>query len=314
MRRYILRRVLYVIPVLFFVTIIVFSLINLIPGDPIKLIYSIQGTAEKIELARARLNLDKPLIVRYGLWIKDLSRGDLGESLRSSEKVLPIVMRKLGPTLILTISSLFISIILSIILGVIAAARRNTMTDFGVMGLAIFGISIPVFWMGLLVVLLFSVYWKILPSMGYKSFLETPVEAFRHLTLPALTLGFALAGYTTRMTRSQMIDVLNQDYIRTARAKGVKESLVIYKHALKNALIPVVTAVGLQVGFLMGGAVLIEEIFNWPGIGKLLVQSILNRDYTMIQGVTLVIAIIFVFINLLVDIIYAFLNPKIRYQ
>jgi len=314
MGRYILRRVLYTIPVLFIITLIVFSLIHLIPGDPVKLIYSIEGTEERIEKAREKLNLDKPVIVQYGIWMRNLSQGQMGESLRSGEEVAPIIFKKLGTTAILTFSALLISITLSIILGVIAASRRNTTIDFGVMTLAVFGISIPVFWTGILVVLLFAVRLGLLPAIGYESFLENPAEAFRHLTLPALTLGFALAGYTTRMTRSQMIDVLNQDYIRTARAKGVKEGFVIYKHALKNALIPVVTAIGLQLGFLMGGAVLVEQIFAWPGIGQLLIHAIFNRDYIMIQGITLVVAVLFVLINLIVDIIYAFLNPKIRYQ
>ena len=274
MGKYILKRVLYAIPVFFLVTIIVFSLINLIPGDPVKLIYGMHASAEKIETARAKLNLDKPVIVRYGMWMKDVFKGNLGKSLRSDKEVLPIIIKKLGLTFILTIAAMFVSITISIILGVIAASRRNTTTDFSIMAFAVLGISIPVFWTGLLVVMLFAVYWGILPSMGYESFTENPVEAFRYLILPALVLGFALAGYTTRMTRSQMIDVLNQDYIRTARAKGVMEKTVIFKHALKNALIPVVTAIGLQFGFLMGGAVLIEEIFAWPGIGKLLVAAI----------------------------------------
>jgi peptide/nickel transport system permease protein len=314
MLKYLLRRVLYIIPVIFFVTIIVFSFIHLIPGDPVKMIYGVRATEEKVAIVRAQLNLDKPIMVQYFLWLKDILRGDFGKSLRSNEPVFPMIVAKLGPTLSLTVTALVFSVSISIILGVIAAAKRNTFSDFTVMGIAVFGISIPVFWMGIMVIMLFSLFLKLFPSMGYVRLFDNPVSFLKHMILPAGTLGFALAGYTTRMTRSQMIDVLNQDYIRTARAKGVVERLVIYKHALKNALIPIVTAIGLQFGFLMGGQILIEEIFAWPGIGRLAIKAIFNRDYTVVQGVVLVVAVMFVFINLIVDIIYAYLNPKIRYK
>jgi peptide/nickel transport system permease protein len=314
MLRYLIRRLLYIIPVLFFVTIIVFSFIHLIPGDPVRMIYGVRATEEKVAIVRAQLNLDKPIVVQYFLWLKDLSRGNFGKSLRSNEPVFPMIVAKLGPTLALTVTSLVFSVSISIIIGVIAAAKRNTIYDFSVMGIAVFGISIPVFWMGIMVILFFSMYLGWFPSMGYAKFFENPLSFIRHIILPAATLGFALAGYSTRMTRSQMIDVLNQDYIRTARAKGVAERLVVYKHALKNAMIPIVTAIGLQFGFLMGGQILIEEIFAWPGIGRLVVKAIFNRDYTIVQGVVLVVAVMFVFVNLIVDILYAYLNPKIRYK
>jgi peptide/nickel transport system permease protein len=314
MLRYLVRRILYLIPIVFLVSVLVFSLIHLIPGDPVRMIYGVRATEEKVAIVRAQLNLDKSIPAQYLIWIGNMLRGDFGKSLRSNEPVLPMIVSKVGPTLALTLTSLAFSIAFSIILGVIAAARRNTFYDFGIMGFAVVGISIPVFWMGIMVIILFSVILKVLPSMGYVRFFESPGGFISHLILPAATLGFALAGYTTRMTRSQMIDVLNQDYIRTARSKGVIERLVIYKHALKNALIPIVTAIGLQFGFLLGGQVLIEEIFAWPGIGRLLVKAIFNRDYTLVQGIVLLIAIVFVLVNLLVDILYAYLNPKIRYK
>ena len=314
MLRYIIRRILYAIPVLFIITVIVFSLIHLIPGDPVRMIFGVRATQEKVAVVKAELNLDKPIYIQYYIWIKGVLKGDFGDSLRSNEPVLPTILPKLVNTFILTMTSLIFSIIVSIIFGVIAASRRNTMTDFTVMGVAIFGISIPIFWSGIISILFFSSFLHILPSMGYVSFIKDPIAGIRHLILPAGVLGFALTSYTTRMTRSQMIDVLNQDYVITARAKGLGERLVIYKHALKNALIPIVTAIGLEFGYLMGGQVLIEQIFAWPGIGKLVVNAIFNRDYTIIQGVVLVVAVIFVFVNLLVDITYAFLNPKIRYK
>lgn len=314
MGAYIAKRILYAIPVLFFVTLIVFSLINLVPGDPIRLMYGLEATEAKVAIARARFHLDEPVIVRYFLWMKDVLRGDFGISLRSNQPVLNLIVDKLKNTVILTFASLTISVSISIILGVIAAYKRNTLIDFGVMGFAVVGISVPMFWSGLIAILIFAILLKVFPSMGYVSFLEDPVGFIKHLILPAGVLGFTLAGYTTRMTRSQMVDVLNQDYIRTARAKGVIERLVIYRHALKNALIPVVTAVGLQLGILMGGQILVEEIFAWPGVGRLAIKAIFNRDYPVVQGVVLVIAVLFVFINLAVDIIYAFLNPKIRYK
>jgi peptide/nickel transport system permease protein len=312
--RYIIKRLVYLIPVLFFITIIVFSFIHLIPGDPVRMIYGVRATEEKLAVVRAQLHLDKPVYVQYILWLSNVLRGDFGKSLRSNEPVFPIIVQKLGPTLVLSLFSMIISVSISIVLGVLAASRRNTFTDFGIMGFAVLGISIPVFWSGLLMIMLFSLVLRWFPSMGYVGLFENPLQFLRHIILPAVTLGFALAGYTTRMTRSQMLDVLSQDYIRTARAKGVTEKLVIYKHALRNGLLPIVTAIGLQFGFLMGGQILIEEIFAWPGIGRLAVKAIFNRDYTMVQGVVLIVAVIFVIVNLLVDVLYAYLNPRIRYK
>lgn len=314
MLKYIIKRLIYTIPTIFLITIIVFSIIHLIPGDPIKLIYGVRATEENIAVARAQLNLDKPVAVQYYLWIKKLLHGDLGESLRSGESISKLIFNSLGPTLLLTITALIFSVIISIFLGSIAAYKRNTIFDFATMSFAILGISLPVFWTGIMFILFFSLFLRVLPSMGYVSFLENPIGALKYLILPVGTLAFSLAGYSTRMTRSQMIEVLSQDYIRTARAKGLLERIVLYRHALKNALIPIITVIGLQFGYLMGGQVLIEEIFAWPGIGRLVLEAIMNRDYTVVQGVVLVIAIIFVFLNLCIDIIYTFLNPKIRYK
>lgn len=312
MIRYIFKRIIYSIPVLLLVTIIVFSLIHIIPGDPVLAMLGIQATTSMIANLRAQLNLDKPIVVQYYLWLKDVFRGDLGESIRSKQPVLKLVLNSLSPTVLLALTSLLFSVFFSIIAGAIAASKRNTIFDFGAMFIAVLGISIPAFWLGIMVILILSVNLNIFPAMGYVSFLKNPIDALMHLILPAATLGFGLVGYTTRMTRSQMLEVLNQDFIRTARAKGLLEVVVIYKHALRNALIPIVTAVGIQLGFLLGGAILIEQIFAWPGIGRLAVLAINSKDYTVLQGTVLVVATMFVIINLIVDILYTFLNPKIK--
>ncbi len=312
MASYIIKRILYAIPVLILVTVIVFSLIHLIPGDPIRIMLGINAKPEQVDALKKELNLDKPVVVQYFLWLKNVATGNFGFSIRSKEPVFKLIMQRLPNTLVLAISALVFSVFFSIILGVIAAYKRNTPLDYGAMIIAVLGVSIPSFWMGIMLILVFAMTFRVLPSMGAVSFLKDPVQSIKHLILPALSLGVVLMGYLTRVTRSQMLDVLNQDYIRTARSKGLKENSVIFIHALKNAMIPVVTVIGIQFAFLMGGDVLIEQIFAWPGIGRLALSSIFNRDYPVVQGVVLVSAVIFVFVNLIVDILYRFLNPKVK--
>lgn len=314
MVKYVIKRILYIVPVLLLVSIIVFSLMHIIPGDPITIMLGIRAQPETVEALRSQLNLDKPIVVQYLLWIKDVLRGDLGVSIRNKIPVLELIIQRLPVTLSLAIISLSISVIISFALGILAATRRNTLSDFGAMTFAVIGVSIPQFWMGIMLILLFSLVLGIFPSMGYVSFIEEPIECIRHLILPSLALVFSLAGYTTRMTRSQMLEVLSDDYIRTARAKGLREAVVTYKHALRNALIPIVTVIGIQFAYLLGGTVLIEHIFALPGIGRLVLQSIYNRDYPVVQGVVLVVAVVFVIMNLIVDLMYRFLNPKVRYK
>jgi len=286
----------------------------MIPGDPIKIMLGIRAKPEQIEELRKQLNLDKPIVIQYILWLKNILRGDFGLSIRSKEPVLELILKKLPATIILSTAALFFSSILSIFLGIIAGYKRNSKFDISVMVFAALCVSIPEFWLGIMLILFFASYLSLLPSMGYESFLINPIMSIKHLILPALSAGFVLTGHTTRMTRSQMIDVLNQDYIKTARAKGLKEQVVILRHALKNALIPVVTVIGMQFGYLLGGTVIVEQIFAWPGIGRLVLQSISNRDYPVVQGVVLITAFLFVLINLLVDIFYRFLDPKIRLE
>lgn len=309
---YIVKRVLYIFPVMLIVSIIVFSLIHMIPGDPVIAMLGIYAKPEIVEFLRGELNLDKPIIVQYMFWLRDILRGDFGISIRSKEPVFELILSRVGATLILAVTSLMFSVIISIIAGVIAAKKRNTIFDFCAMFFAILGISIPAFWLGIMVISVFSLYLGIFPSMGYVSFLKSPIEAIHSLILPAGSLGFGLAGFTTRMTRSQMLEVLNQDFIRTARSKGLKEYVIIFKHALKNASIPIITAIGIQFAYLMGGTILIEQIFAWPGIGRLAMISIINKDYPVVQGVVLFSAVIFVIVNVIVDIIYTYLNPKIK--
>jgi peptide/nickel transport system permease protein len=313
--KYIIKRILWAIPVILIVSIIVFSVIHMIPGDPvIAMLGTVQTSPEVIQELREQLNLDKPIIVQYFLWLKDVLRGDLGYSIRNNEPVLGLILRKLPATALLALSSLIIAVFISIIAGVTAAHNRNTGWDFGVMFFAILGISIPAFWLGIMLILFFSLFLGLLPSMGYESFLSDPISSLRHLILPSIAAGFINAGYLTRVTRSEMIEVLNQDYIRTARSKGLKESIVIYSHAMKNALIPVVTAIGMRFAYLMGGTVIIEQIFAWPGIGRLVFTSITSRDYPVVQGVVLVSAFIFVMVNLVVDILYTFLDPRVKLE
>jgi len=314
MLKYLLKRILYIIPVMIMVSIIAFSLLHMIPGDPIMIMLGVRAQPETVEALREQLYLDEPIIVQYFLWLKGVLQGDLGESIRNKIPVLELVVQRLPVTLSLAIISLSISVVVSIGMGILAAVKRNTPWDFGAMTFAVLGVSIPQFWMGIMVILLFSLVLGWLPSVGYVSFIKEPIESIRHLILPSMALGFSLAGYITRMTRSQMLEVLGEDYIRTARAKGLREAVITYKHALKNAMIPIVTVIGLNFAYLLGGTVLIEHIFALPGIGRLVLQSIYNRDYPVVQGVILIVAVVFIIINLIVDLIYRFLNPKIRYK
>jgi ABC-type dipeptide/oligopeptide/nickel transport system permease component len=238
--------------------------------------------------------------------------GDFGESVTTGEPVLKLILEKLPATLLLALASILVSVFIAIFAGTIAAERKGTWTDMGILILALAGISVPVFWIGILAVLVFSVAWPIFPSIGYVSPLQDPIAALRHLTLPALCMGAALAGAIARMTRSEMIEQLGKDYIVTARAKGLSPREVTYRHALRNSLITVVTFTGLEFGTLLGGAIIVETIFAWPGLGRTVIQAIFSRDYPMVQGIVLFLAFFFVFVNLLVDISYTFLNPQIR--
>ena len=308
MLSYLVRRIFTSILVLFGVSILVFSVIHLIPGDVTVTILGRQrASPDKVAELRKQLGLDRPLYIQYGDYLNKALHGDLGTSIRTSLPVAGAIAAQIPSTFILAMCALAVALSIGGALGLLASLNHGTWLDTLVMGLSVSGLSVPTFWMGLLLILLFSVRLGWFPSIANGS---TPADLF----LPALTLGLPEAAVAARMVRASMLDVLGKEYITTARAKGVPESLVILKHTLRNALIPVVTFIGLQMAYLLSGATIVETMFARQGIGRLAVQSIYNRDYPMVQGVVLVVAIIYVAINTMTDITYVFLNPRIRLQ
>lgn len=305
MLRYIQQRLVAAVVTLFGITIIVFLMLHLLPGDPARVIAGLLATEEDVARLRVQLGLNQPLIVQYGNFLGNLFRGDLGISARTSQPVLDEVMARLPATLELAILSTAIASFFGIVGGVIAATRRNSIIDYATSILTLFGTSMPAYWLGLMLIILFAVKLQVLPAAGN----EGPAS----FILPSITLAAFSIALITRMTRSSMLEVLHQDYIRTARAKGMQERGVLFHHALKNAFIPVLTVVGLQFGALLGGAVLTESVFGWPGIGLLLLDSISARDYPVVQGVVLIFASLFILLNVMVDILYAYLDPRIHY-
>jgi peptide/nickel transport system permease protein len=261
---------------------------------------------------RAQFGLDKPLPVQYLYWLNNLLHGNFGKSLSIQKNVLTLLSEKIPNTIYLACSSILISILIAIPAGIVAATRRKKVEDYSAMTFALLGISIPGFWLGIMFILIFSLYLGWFPSMGFVSPFEDPLRSLWHLALPALSLGWLQAAIITRLTRSSMLDVLNREYVRTARAQGHPEKKVVFRYALKNALIPVVTVVGLRLAALLGGTIVIEQIFSWPGVGLLLLQAIYARDYPLVQGAVLIIAVGFVLINLLVDMAYQLIDPRIR--
>lgn len=313
MLAYLARRALTLLPILLFMSIIVFALIRLIPGDPIDVMYGGEGMDEVRRAALAReLGLDQPVTIQYGRWLVRAIQGDLGNSYRAGMPVIQLIGQRLPATLWLCLNAMILSLVIALPLGLLAAVKRNSGADMGAMVFAILGISMPNFWSGILLVLIFSIWLGWLPSIGYVSPFDDFSLSLRHLILPAFTLGWALAGVTTRLARSSMLEELGKDYVRTARGKGLGERSVLLGHTLRNALIPTVTMVGLQLGFLIGGTVVVETVFAWPGVGLLVVDSIFARDYPVVQGVVLVLAVLVVLINLLVDLTYPILDPRIR--
>ncbi|MEN6410341.1 MAG: nickel ABC transporter permease [Anaerolineaceae bacterium] len=315
MFNYFIRRLLSLLPIFFLMTIIVFVLIRMVPGDPVDVMYGSEGMDEaRREVLRHDLGLDQSIVIQYARWLGRAVTGDLGRSYRAQMPVMTLIGQRLPATLVLSVAAMIISVLIAIPLGVIAAVKRNTWADFAAMAIAILGLSLPNFWIGILLVLIFSIALKWLPSIGYVPLSGGIGTSLSHLILPAITLGASLAGTTTRLTRSTVLEELGKDYVRTARGKGLPEKMVLMGHALRNALIPTVTMIGLQLGFLIGGTVVVEVVFAWPGIGMLLVDSIFARDYPVVQGVILVIAVFVVIINILVDVVYTILDPRIRLQ
>lgn len=332
MFQYIVRRLFAVIPTLIGISLVVFSFIHLIPGDPALAMLGERATEESITRVRAALGLDKPLHQQYLIYMSKVVRGDLGTSILRNEPVTEQLLRRFPATVELSVAAMIVAVFGGLPAGIISAVRRNSLIDTGSMLFSLTGVSMPIFWLGLMMSYLFGVALRWLPTGGRldptiqfqatTNFLlidtlaandfPTFIKAVQHLILPAVVLGTIPMAIIARMTRSAMLEVLGLDYVRTARAKGLPYRLVVIKHALRNALLPVVTIVGLQIGTLLAGAILTETIFSWPGIGRWVYDSIQARDYPIVQGVTIFIASLFVFINLLVDISYAFLDPRIR--
>ena len=318
MRIYIVKRLLQAVPTLLVISFLIFSILYLTPGDPVLLMIGSSETDSVdpavYEAVRRDLGLDKPFFVRYVDYIGNAVRGNLGRSYLTNKEVFPTVMSRMPATLQLTLTALLVAVLIAIPLGVLAALKQGSIWDNIATFMATIGVSLPRFWFGIILIIFFSLRLKWLPSFGIGDPSRGIVVVLKHLLLPALALGTSLAAMLTRMTRSSMIDVLNQDYVRVARAKGLKERIVVYIHALKNALIPVVTVLGTQFGALLGGAVVTETIFAWPGVGRLAVNSIARRDFPMIQGNTLIICTGFILVNLIVDILYGVLDPRITYK
>ena len=313
MTQYILRRLLLMIPVAFLVTILVFTLIRLSPGDPLVIYAGEERDPAALEALRREYGLDRSMPEQYVLWITHALQGDLGRSLRTRQPVLDAIVERLPATLELGITALVLSITVALIVGTLSAVRRNSPLDLLATGFTLAGVSLPNFFLGLLLILVLSLAIRLFPPGGYTALREDVWDNVRHLILPAITLATASMAVNMRQVRSSLLDTFGQDYMRTARAKGLSETLIVVRHALKNALIPVVTIVGLQVGAIIEGAIITEQIYSWPGIGKLAVDSINGRDYPVVQAIVLVSALSFMVTTLLVDILYGWLDPRISY-
>lgn len=305
MGRYILHRLALALLTLVGVTVVIFLLIRLIPGDPARILAGLLASDDEVRRLRVELGLTQPLYVQYFIFFTGLLHGNLGFSAATRAPVLEEIALRLRPTVLLATSSIAMATLGGLAAGIVSATRRYSVLDYVAMTLAVFGVSIPVFWLGLMLMLLFAVYLHWLPAGGY----GTPIS----FVLPTIALAAFSTGIIARMTRSSLLETLSQDYVRTARAKGVPREGVVLRHALKNALIPVLTVIGLQFGTLLGGAILTETTFAWPGMGRLLVNSILSRDYPVIQGIVLTFAAMFAVVNLLVDLLYAYVDPRIHY-
>jgi peptide/nickel transport system permease protein len=310
---YLLRRLMALLPVMLVVVTVVFLLIHLIPGDPVAVILGPEANAQQIEAARHQLGLDRPLHEQLVLFYTRLLRGDLGRSYFLDRPVTQALWERAEPTLVLMAAALIVAVLIGVPSGIVAGAYQGSWWDRGLMTLALLGVCVPGFWLSLNFIYIFSVRLGWLPVAGYASVFQDPMAAARYMLLPAISLGFNQSALIARIARSCMIEVLAQDYIRTARAKGLAERSVIYLHGFRNALVPVVTVIGITMSILIGGAVVTEIVFNIPGLGRLIISAILRRDYPVVQGVVLVTAAAYMLINLVVDVVYAYIDPRIRY-
>jgi peptide/nickel transport system permease protein/oligopeptide transport system permease protein len=306
MLNYLIKRLISTVPVLIGISLLLFFMLRMLPGDPAQVLAGQMATPEEIENIRHQLGLNRPIHVQYAVYLSHLVRFDLGRSTRTQNPVIDEIWARLPNTILLAVVAITLACLFGIPAGIISAVRPYSWIDYLVTMSALFGISIPVFWLGMMLMVVFSVMLKWLPAGGTGS--------WQHVILPSVTLAAFVVAFIARMTRSTMLETLSQDFTTTARSKGLTEKVVIVKHALRNALIPIITVVGLQFGLLLGGAVLTETVFAWPGLGRLIVDSILARDYPVIQGAILIFGLLYIFVNLVVDLIYAFVDPRIRYD
>ena len=308
---FLIRRLLLTLPILFIVSVVCWSLINLIPGDPATVILGPEASEQAKEQMRERLGLNDPLVVQYVDWLGNVLRGDLGESLRDGTPVSQLILQRLPVTLELALGTFLVSLTIAVVAGILSASNRGTWIDYLSTGFALGGISIPHFWLGMMFIIIFAVSLGWLPASGYEPFFQNPVANITAMILPVFATGLRESAELTRMLRSSLLEELGSDYIRTAFSKGLSKRVVVIRHAVRNALIPFVTASGLQIAGLLGGLVVTEQVFQLPGLGRLVIESILKRDFTTVQGAVLVITLIVVLVNVLVDLLYAVIDPRI---
>jgi len=312
--KFIVRRIIATIPTILLTATIIFFVVEILPGDAALAFLGLNYNPMDYETVRKAMGLDKPLLLRYFLWLSDILRGNFGVSLRTGEPVLDLIMERLPVTYLLSITSIIVTIAVGIPAGIISAVKKDTAVDLIVSVLSFFGLSFPGFFFCLVLMMIFSLYLRLLPSSGFVDPFINPVESIKHLILPTTVLGLTCASIIARYTRSSLLEVLMSDYIRTARAKGLRERVVIFKHALKNAMIPVTTQIGLLMGGLLGGQIITESIFALPGLGRLLLMAISQRDYILLEGCALIICITYIISNFVTDITYSILDPRVRYR
>jgi peptide/nickel transport system permease protein len=309
---YLVKRIIQLIPILILASVVIFTIMHMIPGDPAQVYAGPDATPDALEAIRKDMGLDQPLFIQYLLWLKHVLLLDFGVSYTSKYPVIQLIQQKVGATFELAMAAALLQVTIGIPLGIIAALNQRRWIDYVISAYNSIVMAVPNFWLGILLILLLSVQFKVLPPAGRIEFLPNPAIAWKSLIMPAFSLALFASASVTRFTRAAMLEVLNEHYVRTARSKGLKENVVVIRHALRNALIPVITVVGIQFGYLLGGAVIIESVFAWPGMGRLIMQGIGNRDYTVVQGALILFVTIFVLLNLLIDVCYAFLDPRIR--
>lgn len=312
MQAYVIRRIVALIPTMLIVAIVSFSLVHLTPGDPAAVLLGDFATVEDLEAMRERLGLNEPVHLQFLGWIGDVARGDLGTSIYTDRPVIWMILDRLEPTMLLTLLSLIIAVSIGVPAGVVMAVRRNSPVDQGLLVFTLLGVAMPNFWLGINLILLLSVTLGLLPVAGYVPLEQSPVDTLKHLVMPAMALGFSQAALIARITRTSMLEVLNQDYVRTARAKGLSGRRVTTDHALRNAWIPIITIIGTSVAVLLSGSIVIETVFSLPGVGQLVITAVERRDYPVIQGTILFITTIYVLLSLLIDLMYLRLDPRLR--